>query len=222
MSESEEMYLVTIARLNEKGEDKPVPVAQLAAELDVLPVSANQMVRKLEDAGWMCYAPYKGVSLTPEGRSLALQILRNRRLWEVFLVENLKIPVDEASELACRMEHVLPNHLADRLAAYLGNPAVSPTGGVIPSCETDNTSDLDMPVVALELEHSGRVTRVTADSSGRAFLASAGVVPGAIIRVLGVSAGGSMLVQTPDGCQTQLSSLLARSLWVQPEFERQE
>ncbi len=219
MSESEEMYLVTIARLNEKGDDKPVPVAQLAAELDVLPVSANQMVRKLEDAGWVCYTPYKGVSLTPEGRSLALQILRYRRLWEVFLVENLKIPVAEASELACRMEHVLPDHVADRLAAYLGNPVVSPTGGVIPACEVEKAAELDMPAAALELEHCGRVTRITADPTSRAFLASAGVLPGATIRVLGVSAGGSMLVQTPDGAQAQLSSLLARSLWVHPETE---
>ena len=132
MSESEEMYLVTIARLNESGDNLPVPVSQLAAELNVLPVSANQMIRKLEETGWVCYTPYKGVSLTEEGAALALQILRHRRLWEVFLVEKLKIPVAEAAELACRLEHFLPVDAAERLAIYLGNPGISPTGSPIP------------------------------------------------------------------------------------------
>ena len=46
MSESEEMYLITIARLIEQGVEAPVPIPLLAGELSIQPVSANQMVHK--------------------------------------------------------------------------------------------------------------------------------------------------------------------------------
>ena len=88
MSESEEMYLVSISRANEKM-DGPVPLTRLASELDVQPVSVNQMVKKLEEAGKVIYVPYKGGSLSAKGKKQALHILRHRRLWEVFLVEKL-------------------------------------------------------------------------------------------------------------------------------------
>ena len=50
MSESEEMYLIVIAQANEMGQH-PVPLGHLAAELNVQPVSVNQMIKKLEEAG---------------------------------------------------------------------------------------------------------------------------------------------------------------------------
>lgn len=215
MSESEEMYLVTIARLVEKGEEGPVPVSQLAAELSVMPVSANQMIRKLEESGWVCYTPYKGVSLTSEGQAIALQILRHRRLWEVFLVENLKIPVTEAADLACRMEHFLPTDAADRLAAFLGNPALTPTGSAIPAANHSVHNLMDVPITAVGLDQNVRVARIETDSAGRTFLASAGVLPGEEVRVLATSGSGAILLQTADGCCTHLSSTLAQALWVQ-------
>ena len=67
MSEAEEMYLIALARLGEQGVQGPVPLAQLAQELSVLPVSANQMVHKLKQEGILDYVPYKGVELKPEG-----------------------------------------------------------------------------------------------------------------------------------------------------------
>lgn len=47
MSENEDMYLVIIARNNEAGID-PVAFSILAQELNLQPVSANQMIKKLE------------------------------------------------------------------------------------------------------------------------------------------------------------------------------
>ena len=52
ISESEQMYLLTIARLIEGGQPEPISLSDIAKELSVLPVSVNQMVRKLEGAGY--------------------------------------------------------------------------------------------------------------------------------------------------------------------------
>jgi Mn-dependent DtxR family transcriptional regulator len=57
MSESEEMYLITIARLVEQGVEDPVAISPLAEALSILPVSANQMVHKLAEEGWLEYLP---------------------------------------------------------------------------------------------------------------------------------------------------------------------
>ena len=80
ITESTEMYLLRIALLSEEGD--PVPISQLAEELDISPVSTNQMCRKLEEKDLVEYQPYKGVTLTLQGEVIALRVLRKRRLWE--------------------------------------------------------------------------------------------------------------------------------------------
>ena len=46
-SESEEMYLITVARAAEGGATGPIPVARVAQELEISVASANEMVKKL-------------------------------------------------------------------------------------------------------------------------------------------------------------------------------
>jgi Mn-dependent DtxR family transcriptional regulator len=46
-------------------DNQPVPLSKLAEELDISPVSVNEMCRKLQENGLINYQPYKGASLTP-------------------------------------------------------------------------------------------------------------------------------------------------------------
>ncbi len=126
LSESEEMYLAAIARIQESKGTGPAPLSQLASSMEVLPVSANQMVRKLEEEGLVRYTPYKGVELTSAGAQAAQRILRHRRLWEIFLVELLHYTPEESDPLACRLEHILPTEAAERLAVFLGGRSEPP------------------------------------------------------------------------------------------------
>ena len=61
------MYLITVAVAEEEGRPGPLPLADLAQSLAISPVSANQMVRRLEERGLVEYHPYHGVALTPPG-----------------------------------------------------------------------------------------------------------------------------------------------------------
>jgi len=198
MSESEEMYLVSLALLLESGASPPVPVSQLAEELAIQPVSANQMVRKLANNGWVEYTPYKGIALTPDGKRIAARTLRHRRLWEVFLVESLHFLPLEASELACRMEHVLPDEAVERLASFLGNPATNPQGQHIPPAELDFEIYADLPLPQLKAGEQGCIARLQVDTATRSFLASVGIRPGAEIRMLGVEDRGAVLVSVGE------------------------
>jgi len=65
ISESEEMYLITIARLVEQGEEAPVSISRLSGELAIQPVSANQMGKDF----WTIFR-IKGFNLRLGGRGL--------------------------------------------------------------------------------------------------------------------------------------------------------
>jgi DtxR family Mn-dependent transcriptional regulator len=195
MSESEEMYLVTVAMLEEAGVQTPVQVSVLAKELSIQPVSANQMIRRLEEVGLVTYAPYKGVSLTDEGKNIALRVLRHRRLWEVFLVEKLGIPIDSSRDLACQMEHIAPVEVMSHLADYLGQPTSNPEGKLIPHDDNEAHMNLDVSLHQLKAGDQGAVSRLEADEATRSFLAQEGLIPGATLLLVGVGGDGNLLVE---------------------------
>lgn len=213
MSEAEEMYLVSLARLQESGSITPISVAQLATELSVQPVSASQMIHKLEEAGLVIYTPYKGVALTPEGEHRALRILRLRRLWEVFLVEHLKVTPIEASDLACRLEHAIPAEIAERLAGFLGNPNISPLGKPIPQVLSSDPLRTDILLSQLKVGEQSQVTQVDANAAARAFLSHEGIQPGSSILVRGVGNSGAILVEV-EGRLVFLEEDITSGIWV--------
>jgi len=198
MSESEEMYLITIARLIEQGVEAPVPIPQLAGELSIQPVSANQMVHKLAEEELVEYLPYKGAQLTPKGQEIAQKVLRDRRLWEVFLVEHLELPPSEADALACRLEHITAEGIACRLAKYLGQPAVSPQGLPIPEVDGEPVEQASRPLSALAVGEQGEVMRIEADQATQNFLTTEGLRPGLEVKPLAIGGGGAMLLEVGD------------------------
>ncbi|MGI9666333.1 MAG: metal-dependent transcriptional regulator [Acidimicrobiia bacterium] len=196
-TEAEEMYVITIARAIEDGEGPLVAVSSIATALDVSPVSANQMVKKLETMGLVSYVPYKGAALTGDGERLANVVLRSRRLWGVFLVDHLGMSPRSADEVACEMEHVTPGEVADRLSGFLGDPATGPTGKAIPA----GVGESQMPHAVLKdiPAGSGEVILEHAEPPYGEFLQSQGLGPGDAVVVVASGPDGSMLVEGADG-----------------------
>ena len=129
-STSEENYLKTIFHLQTKDEN--VTTNELAEKLQAKPASITDMMKKLKTRKLVNYQPYQGFRLTPEGKKVALSIIRRHRLWEYFLAEKLKFNWDEVHEIAEQMEHVSSKKLIDKLDEYLGYPKFDPHGDPIP------------------------------------------------------------------------------------------
>ena len=214
LSESEEMYLITIARAVEDGAEGPVPLSTIATELGVSTASANEMIRKMDEAGLVTYVPYRGAELADRGRAMARRVLRNRRLWEVFLTEHLGMGIVEADALACRMEHITPSQVADRLADHLGSPTVSPQGKSIPA-GTESAPDErpGMPLTEAHVARDCTVQALDCDPAGRRFLESAGIAPGAVVRLVGSIPDGLQLIEI-DGAHIDLDRDLAAAIIV--------
>lgn len=196
-SEAEEMYLITVARAVEEGQPEPVPASVVARDLSVSAVSANQMIKKLAGRGLVVYTPYHGVRLTDEGRRIAASILRRRRLWGVFLSDHLGLAPQRADIIACDMEHITPDDVADILAEYLDDPKVGPRGRTIPvgnpvtAAKTERLSDLGVG-------ETRAIAAVEAAEPTDAFLAGHGLLPGSDVTVLGIGADGDRLVSIGD------------------------
>jgi DtxR family Mn-dependent transcriptional regulator len=214
LSESVQMYLVTIARLRVDG--RPVPLSQLAQTLSISPVSVNEMCRKLQDQGLVIYRPYKGATLTQDGERRAFYILRRHRLWEVFLVEKLGFDYDQAHEIACQLEHSTPNPLADQLDAFLEYPSVNPQGEPIPRANGVPAVRTLVPLAVLSAGQRAHVICCDVDGPTRAFLDERGVRPGASL-VAVATAEDSILVQVGEA-HISLARTLAEA--VQVEMER--
>lgn len=215
MSESEQMYLLTLAMLAEDGLAPPIPLAALAHARAIQPVSVNQMVRKLADTGLVTYVPYKGVELTDAGQQIATRVLRYRRLWECLLVEKLGMPPAEADTLACRLEHLTADDVADRLAHFLDDPRVSPQGKPIPPSSTPLEAAAWLPLPNAPFEARVQVMQVNADAATRAFLAEEGLRPGALLLVLAASSSGALLLDVA-GQHVRIARAVADQILVLP------
>ncbi len=213
-SESEEMYLITIAMAVEDGHQGPVPVPKLAEALHVSRVSANEMVKKLAARDLVAYVPYKGAVLSAEGERIARTILRRRRLWSVFLSERLGLTPQAADTVACEFEHITPGDVAQRLSEFLGDPRVSPQGKPIPlPADAAAAVPPSMPLVNVGVGASAEVVGVSGDAAQRSFLAEQGVVPGIEVTLLGLSDGGGCLLETMRG-RVHLAAAVARDVSV--------
>ena len=216
LSDSMQMYLVTIARLRVDG--RPVPLSQMAGALSISAVSVNEMCRKLQDHGLVIYRPYKGALLTTEGERRANHILRRHRLWEVFLVEKLGFAYSQAHDLACQLEHATPNLLADRLDDFLGYPAVNPNGQPVPRADGMLLARPLHPLTALSAGQTGHVVRCEVDDASTGFLEEQGVRPGRPLTMLAVS-GESVLLRV-GGAAVSLARGLADSIRVEKKDEQ--
>jgi len=124
-------YLREIYKLGAE-EGRPVSVTALSKRLGVSPASTSAMVKKLAALELAVHEPYRGITLTPAGEKVALEVIRHHRLLELYLAETLGLHVDDVHDEAERLEHVISEELENRIDKALGFPTHDPHGDPIP------------------------------------------------------------------------------------------
>lgn len=184
VSESAEMYLKALA---EFGDSETASVGRLAERLGVANVSANEMVRRLDEQGLVKHTPYKGITLTDKGRVVACSVLRRQRLWECFLYDHLKIEWARIYELACDLEHATAPEVTEALASFLGNPLTCPRGNPIPSSDGSYIPLNGIPLSNAPVSEELRILAVNATATDvLKYLQERDVLPGRTIQILEV------------------------------------
>ena len=131
LSSSVEDYVKAIYEIQQHN--SVVSTNDLAAQLAISPAAASKMMKHLASLNLVSREPYEGVRLTPSGEKVALEILRHRRLLELYLHKALGYEWDELSAEVERLEHVLSEEMEERIAQFLGDPLTDPHGDPIPT-----------------------------------------------------------------------------------------
>ena len=183
-TEAVEDYAKAIHALSERG-DTTVSNSALAGRLGVSPGSVTAMLKRMGEMGLVEHEPYRGVSLTPSGERVALEVIRHHRLLEAYLADALGMPWDRVHDEAEVLEHYISEELEERMAAALGNPAFDPHGDPIPSRELDVEASGGVPLARLEPGAAGTFARVSdSDPEMLRYLSQRGILPGAELEVL--------------------------------------
>lgn len=182
-SEAIEDFLKTAYLLQQ--EQERVPTSVLSEALGITAPSTTEMAKKLAKAKLVLHEPYRGIRLTAAGERVALEIIRNHRLLELFLVQALGYTWDEVHEEAERLEHSISERMAQRIAEYLGDPRYDPHGDPIPDSEGQIPLRDLISLAEWPLGEPGMVARLRDQSSDMLrYLEEKGLVVGAQVRVL--------------------------------------
>jgi DtxR family transcriptional regulator, Mn-dependent transcriptional regulator len=178
-----EDYAKAIYSLETRDGDA-VSTNALAERLEVTPASASGMVKRLGELGLVDHEPYRGVRLTPDGRRVALEVIRHHRLLELFLAEALGVSWDRGHAEAEVLEHVLSDHLEDLIAERLGDPTHDPHGDPIPSVDLELREEPTESLATLAPGDVATFVRVSdADPAMLRYLADRGIAPGDALEV---------------------------------------
>ncbi len=177
-------YLKNIYELTENGESASTNA--LASRLNVKPASVTGMMQKLASAkpALVEYQKHQGVTLTDDGKKVALEVIRHHRLLEAWLVQTLGYTWDEVHAEAEKLEHVISEDFERRIAAAMGHPLRDPHGELIPTADLQMPLDDSTPLSSLRPGQSGTIQYVKASEMELLkYFENQGLVPGAEIKV---------------------------------------
>ncbi|MFZ0325254.1 MAG: metal-dependent transcriptional regulator [Actinomycetes bacterium] len=199
-----EMYLRTVFELEEEG---VVPLrARIAERLGQSGPTVSQTVARMERDGLLSVEGDRHLQLSPEGRAMAMRVMRKHRLAECLLVQVIGLDWEDVHAEACRWEHVMSETVERRILDLVGHPTHSPFGNPIPGLgELGQAPAADdggpAGLVGLDTLAGPEPTRVVVRRIGEPLqddvalmgrLRRAGVRPGEVVKV--TSSSGGVLV----------------------------
>lgn len=115
--------------LQQLGEQRNLPVMEIDKEISRL-VKERFATRPLIDEN--AFQQDQRLYLTPSGWKNACRIVRNHRLWELYLTESAHYEPDHVHDDAEEIEHVLGEKTVRELERRLDFPTLDPHGKLIP------------------------------------------------------------------------------------------
>ena len=100
--------------------------------------------------------------LSASGQRWALQIVRAHRLWERYLADEARMPLEQIHGVAHQREHGMTSEQVDALDAALGHPITDPHGDPIPNAQgaLRQHSDDEIPLSVWKAGERGKITHL--------------------------------------------------------------
>ncbi len=212
---SEENYLKAIFHL-ENSYPKGVSTNALAEEMNTKASSVTDMVKRLSEKDLVVYKKYQGVKLSKTGKNAAIQVIRNHRLWEVFLVEKLDFNWDQVHEVAEELEHIKSEKLTNELDRFLGFPRRDPHGDPIPDAEGKFSKISKVLLSDCKEGESGVIIGVRDSSvSFLRYLDKASISLGSLVKIINKEDFDQSVEVSVNSEKLNLSHKIASNLFLQ-------
>lgn len=127
LSASLEDYLETIYHV--VSEKQAARAKDIARKAGVNSSSVTGALRALAEKGYINYAPYDLITLTPKGQQHARDVVRRHEALKDFFIRVLFIDPAEAEETACKMEHTVSRSVLDRIISLMEFIDLCPRAG---------------------------------------------------------------------------------------------
>ncbi len=145
LSASLEDYLEAIYHV--VSEKQAARAKDIARKTGVNSSSVTGALRALAEKGYINYAPYDLITLTPKGQKHARDVVRRHEALKDFFIRVLFIDPLEAEETACKMEHSVSRPVLDRIISLMEFIDLCPRAGkewlhqFAARCENESTRD---------------------------------------------------------------------------------
>lgn len=208
-------YLDVIYRLTQQAD--AANTTEIAEKVGVTPSGASVMLKRLAERKLVQLTPYKGATLTPHGKAIALRTIRRHRLLEMFLNQVMRFEWHEVDEHAHALETSINEQFEDRMDEMLDHPQRCPHGHLIPAKDGTLPTVKDVLLMEQPSGMKGVVRCVDTDNSDwLKYLGEQGLMPGTPITLKSIAPyGGPVTLETPTG-SVSLGRNLAELIYVEP------
>ena len=184
----------------------------VAGNLSISADDATDIISRLESMG-LVSAKKDELSLTSDGRSYALRIVRVHRLWEKYLADETSVTENEWHQKAEQIEHTLTPEQADLLAAQIGNPVFDPHGDPIPSASGELPQKKGKLLTEMKINEFANIIHVEDEPHAiYSQILAEGLYPGMQIRMMEISDKRVKFIANGEECI--LSPLIAKNITV--------
>ena len=127
LSASLEDYLESIFHI--VAEKSAARAKDISDRMKVNRSSVTGALHALAQKGLINYAPYDVITLTPQGKSLAEDVVRRHEILQDFFVKILAADTAAAAQAACKMEHAVSPEIIERFCHFIEFMEICPRGG---------------------------------------------------------------------------------------------
>jgi DtxR family Mn-dependent transcriptional regulator len=193
-------YLDVIYRLTVEEETAHgvANTTDIATRLGVTPSGASVMLKRLAERKLVQLTPYKGATLTQQGKRFATRTVRRHRLLEMFLHQVMKFDWHEVDAHAHALETSINEAFEDRMDDILGHPVRCPHGHLIPNKDGTLPTVNDVKLLDLKAGTTGVIRCVDTDNSDwLKYFGEQGLKPGTVVKLKEIAPyGGPVMLET--------------------------
>ncbi len=103
----------------EESQEGAARASTVAEKANISRSNMSNTLKLLKKQDLIIYEPYSLIHLTEKGKHIAYDIIHKRNTLKVFFMMVLKVDEEQATEVACDLEHLLSVDLTKRMGKFL-------------------------------------------------------------------------------------------------------